>query len=85
MKKVRAFCADPEVLARADKMAEILGINFSKLVVKALKKYEEGIDGYSKAQLGHTEPFTKQPDFTQVLANQRPIIFDKESILSTDY
>lgn len=83
MKKVRAFCADPEVLARADKMAEILGINFSKLVVKSLKKYEEDIDGYSKAQLGHTEPFTKQPDFTQVLANQRPIIFDKE--ISTDY
>jgi hypothetical protein len=85
MKKVRAFCADPEVLARADKMAEILGISFSKLVVNALKKYEEGIDGYSKAQLGHTEPteFTKQPDFIQVLANQRPIVFDKE--ISTDY
>lgn len=72
MKKVRAFCADPEVLARADKMAEILRINFSKLVVKALKKYEEDIDGYSKAQLGHTEPiqFTEPPDFMKAFANQ---------------
>jgi len=39
MKQVRAFVQIPEVLPRVDKTSEILGINFSKLVVKALKKY----------------------------------------------
>ena len=66
MKKVRAFCADPEVLARAEKMAEILGINFSKLVVKALKKYEDSIDALSKIQLDQAVTEQVEPSKEEV-------------------